>query len=46
MLKERYLQPQFDEVQVGDNSLQLYRDGYELYTSMLAAINEAPVPSM
>jgi len=41
MLRERYLQPQFDEVRVGDNSLQLYRDGYELYTAMLAAIDEA-----
>jgi cardiolipin synthase A/B len=41
MLKERYLQPQLDEVQVGDNSLQLYRDGYELYAAMLAAIDEA-----
>lgn len=41
MLKEQYLQSQFDEVQVGDNSLQLYRDGFELYTAMLAAIDEA-----
>ena len=41
MLKERYLQPQFDEVQVGENALQVYRDGYELYAAMLAAIDEA-----
>ncbi len=42
MLKERrYLQPQFDEVQVGDNALQLYRDGFELSTAMLAAIDKA-----
>ena len=41
MLKERYLQPQFDAVMVGDNSLQLYRDGFELSTAMLAAIDEA-----
>jgi cardiolipin synthase A/B len=41
MLKARYLQPQLDEIQVRDNSLQLYRDGHELYTAMLAAIDEA-----
>ena len=41
MLKERYLQPQFDEIQVGENALRLYRDGFELYTAMLAAIDEA-----
>jgi cardiolipin synthase len=41
MLKERYSQPRLDEVQVGDNSLQLYRDGFELYSAMLAAIDEA-----
>ena len=42
MLEERrYLQPQFDEVMVGDNALQLYRDGFELYTAMLGAIDEA-----
>jgi cardiolipin synthase A/B len=41
MLKERHLQPQLDEIWVGDNSLQLYSDGYELYTAMLATIDEA-----
>ena len=41
MLKERYLQPQFDEVQVGENALQVYRNGYELFAAMLAAIDEA-----
>jgi len=41
MLKERYLQPQLDEIQVGDNSLRIYRDGYQLSNAMLAAIDEA-----
>lgn len=41
MLKELFLQPRLDEVQVGENSLQLFRDGYELYTAMLTAIDEA-----
>jgi cardiolipin synthase A/B len=41
MLKERYSQLRLDEVRVGDNSLQLYRDGDKLYAAMLAAINEA-----
>ncbi len=41
MLKERFLQSKLDEIHVGDNSLQLYRDGNELSTSMLAAIDEA-----
>ena len=35
MLKERYLQPQFDAVMVGHNSLQLYRDGFEPFCSNL-----------
>jgi cardiolipin synthase len=43
MLKERYLQPRFDEVRVGDNALKLYRDGYELYAAMLAAIDEQTI---
>lgn len=41
MLKERYLKPQLNTIQVGENALQLYRDGYELYAAMLAAIDEA-----
>ena len=41
MLKERNLLSKFDEIQVGDNSLQLYRDGNELAPAMLAAIDEA-----
>ena len=35
MLKERDLKSKFDELQVGDNALQLYRDGDELSTAML-----------
>src|SRR5947209_2070440 len=30
-----------DEVQVGNNTLQLYRDGYTLYDAMLTAIDGA-----
>lgn len=41
MLKERYLQSQLHELQVGSNLLQLYRDGNEFSTAMLAAIDEA-----
>ena len=41
MLKERYPQPRLDEIQVGDNSLQLYRDGQDLYDAMLAAVDGA-----
>jgi cardiolipin synthase A/B len=41
MQKERSLLSQLHEIQVGDNSLQLYRDGNELSTAMLAAIDEA-----
>ena len=41
MLKERDLLSKFDEIQVGDNALQLYRHGNELSTAMLAAIDEA-----
>jgi cardiolipin synthase A/B len=41
MLKERYSQPGLDEVRAGDNSLQLYMDGQELYAAMLIAIDEA-----
>ena len=41
MLKERDLVSKLDEIHVGDNSLQLYRDGNDLSTVMLAAIDEA-----
>lgn len=41
MLKERDLLSKFNEIQVGDNSLQLYRDEDELSTAVLAAVDQA-----
>ena len=40
-LKERFSHLQLDEVQVGNNSLQVYRDGHDLFDAMLAAVDGA-----
>ena len=41
MLEEQNPQNRLDELRVGDNSLLLYRDGYELYAARLGAIDGA-----
>ncbi len=40
-LKEQFSHLQLDEVQVGNNSLQVYRDGHDLYDAMLVAVDGA-----
>ena len=46
MLKERYLQPQFDEVMVGDNAIQLYAEPPLLYLTEQAAATRTKLVGM